>query len=229
MLVYSKNKALKIFFMLIVFLCMGLFGLNFIKYKILQRKRRTSQSIKTNVQMKTGPKLVCPTYKFSNEMNQTELFRQNAIALPQRQAILRRLEVSKVTMYQVDENLSSKMNVEGFEWLRKNNKTGFVVSQNVSRAAIGSISTLQAPSYLEDKRCKVNQTRSCIENYHYNDFIFLLNTFENPFILRVQFNLDNSFLRNQFYSNHPKPNAMYSLELSNECFEYMKTLFYSEL
>ena len=229
MLVYSKNKALKIFFILIVFLCMGLFVLNFIKYKVLQRKRRTSQLIKTNVQMKTGPKLVCPTYKFSNGMNQTELFRQNAIALPQRQAILRRLEVSKVTMYQVDENLSSKMNVEGFEWLRNNNITGFVVSQNVSRAAIGSISTLQAPSDLEDKRCKVNQARSCVENYQYNDFNFLLNTFENPFILRVQFNLGNSFLRNQFHSKHPQPNAMYSLELSNDCFEYMKTLFYSKL
>ena len=229
MLGYSKNKALKIFFILIVFLCMGLFVLNFIKYKVLQRKRKTSQLIKTSVQMKKGPKLVCPTYKFSNEMNQTELFRQNAIALPQRQAILRRLEVSTVTMYQVDENLSSKMSVEGFEWLRNNNITGFVVSQNVSRAAIGSISTLQAPSYLEDKHCKVNQTRSCIENYQYNDFNFLLNTFENPFILRVQFNLGSSFLRNQFHSKHPQPNAMYSTELSDECSEYMKTLFYSEL
>ena len=230
-----KVIALKIVFMFLSFLCFCLLGLNFIRYRTRQSKHENGKLVDfksdfntaeaSNVsRLTTEPKLICPTYKFSNEMSHMEALEQNAIALPQRQAIIRRFEVSEITMYQFDKNL--KMNLKNFGFFKDNNETSFGISRNIPTVSVHSISTRKLANYLKDTRCKMNQTRSCIENYQFND---LNNSLEKPYemysILKVEWNLTNDNLKKAFYLDHPKPNAVYSLELSSDCSDYLSSLF----
>ena len=216
--------------MIIVAMGFSLFGLNLSWYSYRAYKKHDNEEKSDTIdcndpQTTLRPENLCPTYYFDEGMNHTEINLQSKISRIQRKRFLRSSKRPEF-VYQFHPNLNWTMDNYGLNW--KNSRDVFLYTKKLYDYLPNGIldaSALKVDGPLDGSFCKVNKTQSCVENYEFGVFNNDLINSTNYFILRVHWNVTDSQFIKTFFSQHPQPDAVYSLELSNTCSEFMNTLF----